>query len=870
MRAVRTFSIIPSLPERLKPLLEIAYNLWWTWNSDAVELFRRVNRELWREKNHNPIALLGSLKQETINELLESESFLEHLDSVTQELKEYMSEKTWYDNTINNREKFRIAYFSAEFGLHESLPMYSGGLGVLAGDHLKSASELGLPLVGVGIAYTNGYFNQILKEDGWQFERYPVNDFYNMPIQLQRRENGDVILIEVEYPEGKAYAQIWKLTVGRVPLFLLDTNIPKNPESMREISSKLYGGDIEMRIRQEILLGIGGVKALRALEIEASVFHMNEGHSAFLTFERMREFVQEKNLSFKDALEAVTMGSVFTTHTPVPAGNDRFSPELIKKYFASYKNVFGIKYEDFFGLGRENPSDIQEFFCMTVLAIRTSSYSNGVSKLHRVVSRNMWKQIWPGVPTDEIPVFSITNGIHAASWISDEIRILFNRYVGKKWQTDPADQTIWKRVENIPDAELWRGHERMRERLIGFTRKHLSKSLLNRGATASEIAVAQEVLDPKALTIVFSRRMAEYKRAYLLFMDIERLKTILNNKKCPAQIILAGKAHPHDNVGKEIIKSIITISNQPEFRRKIVFIEDYDIRVARYLVQGADVWLSTPRRPLEASGTSGMKAQFNGGINISTLDGWWCEAYNGENGWAIGSEEIFEDKNFQDHLESKALYNILEKEVIPKFYDRGSDGVPKEWGRLMKKAMTSICPVYNTNRMVKEYFEKFYFPSFQRAKNFSEDDFAKSRGLRKWKEKLRDNWSQIQVVRFDCDDKVTYSIGEDIRIQADIRLGMLSPEEVIVEAYYGELGFGQELREGASVQMSHDANQTRGDGNERLYHYFGTVRFKTSGQGGISIRVFPKNPELSSKFIPGLIHWAPSEANHNSNHSGNQ
>lgn len=539
MKAVKSFSIIPALPDKLKPLLEIGYNLWWSWNTDSVELFRRINREKWREKNHNPIALLGSLNSEQINELLESESFLDHLDNVYSELKEYMQEKTWYNSVIKEKEDFRIAYFSAEFGLHESLPMYSGGLGILAGDHLKSASELGLPLVGVGIAYKNGYFNQHLNEEGWQYESYPVNDFYNIPIELQRNENGDVVLIDIDYPEGKVFAQIWKLNVGRVPLYLLDTNILKNPENMREISSKLYGGDGEMRIRQEILLGIGGVRALRALGINIDIFHMNEGHSAFLTLERIREFVESKKLSFKDAVQAVKMGNVFTTHTPVPAGNDRFSVDFMKKYFANYKNIFNIKYEDFLALGRENLADNSELFCMTVLALKLSSYSNGVSKLHGVVSRNMWKQIWPGVPTNEIPIDSITNGVHASSWLSDEMRVLFNRYIGKKWQTQPADQSIWERIDHIPDAELWRGHERMRERFIGFTRKRLSRDLLKRGATATELDIAQEVLDPKALTIVFSRRMASYKRAYLLFMDIDRLKSILNDPKYPVQIIFA-------------------------------------------------------------------------------------------------------------------------------------------------------------------------------------------------------------------------------------------------------------------------------------------------------------------------------------------
>jgi starch phosphorylase len=589
---------------------------------------------------------------------------------------------------------------------------------------------------------------------------------------------------------------------------------------------------------------------------------MNEGHSAFLTLERIRELIEVRKISLQDAIEAVTMGDVFTTHTPVPAGNDRFPTELLKKYLTPFKNVLGMKFESFIGMGRENPADLQEPFCMTVLALRLSSYANGVSRLHGSVSRNMWKRIWPGVPTEEIPIDSITNGIHTSSWISDEMRVLFDRYVGKKWQTHPADQTIWKRMDKIPDAELWGGHERMRERLIGFARARLSESLRHRGATATEIEIAQEVLDPNALTIVFSRRMAEYKRAYLLFMDIERLKALLSNPKMPVQIILAGKAHPLDNVGKEIIKSIINISKQPDFRRRIVFLEDYDIRVARYLVQGADVWLTTPRRPLEASGTSGMKAQFNGAVNISIFDGWWCEAFNGQNGWTIGSGESYEDKNFQDHMESKALYNILEKEVIPMFYDRSSDGVPKEWVSLMKRSMTTICPVFNTNRMVKEYFEKYYFPASRRARAFLQNECEKAKRVREWKDKLRENWSNIAITNIQIDDKVVYQIDEDVRITADVRLGPMSPEEVSVEAYYGMLSAADELHEGTSSPMTFDPAQTRGDDREKTYRYCGTVKFHMSGQGGVALRVLPRNPDLPSSILPGLIIWAAPALNH--------
>ena len=609
-----------------------------------------------------------------------------------------------------------MAYFSAEFGLHESVPVYSGGLGVLAGDHLKSASDLGIPLVGVGLMYREGYFRQYLNVDGWQQERYPENDFFNLPLISETKPDGTPLLIGVPLPGRDVWIRVWRIEVGRIPLYLLDTNIPQNTAEDRTITARLYGGDHDMRVRQEIVLGIGGIRALRALGKVPAVCHMNEGHSAFCGLERIRTMMEEFSLDFAAAREAVAAGTCFTTHTPVPAGNDVFAPQLIQTYFAGYQPQFKIDWGEFLGLGRQNARDMNEPFCMTVLAIRLSNISNGVSKLHGRVSRNMWKAIWPNLPESEIPIISITNGVHTRTWMAGDFSALYDRYLGGHWEQKPTDHSIWNRVENIPNAELWRTHDRRRERLVVFARKRLRMQLERRGATPSEVARADEVLDPEALTIGFARRFATYKRGTLIFRNLERLTSILGNKERPVQIIFAGKAHPRDHGGKELIAEIIHVCRRPELRRRMVFMEDYDINVARFLVQGVDVWLNNPRRPLEASGTSGMKVCINGGLNLSILDGWWCEGYTGDNGWAIGAGEEYtdNDRTYQDDIESRTLYDLIEQEIVPLYYNRTADGLPRGWINYMKNSIMKCCPVFNTNRMVEEYMRRCYAPSAER------------------------------------------------------------------------------------------------------------------------------------------------------------
>jgi len=589
MRPSHTFRVIPSLPASLERLRDLAHNLSWAWNHDAIDLFRRLDRDLWETTLHNPVLMLGTIRQERLEEAMADDGFMAHLERVGRDLDRYMQARsTWYSKNYPDGDGARIAYFSAEFGLTESLGIYAGGMGILAGDHLKSASDLGLPLVGVGLLYQQGYFRQYLNPDGWQQEQYPDNDFYNLPITLERQLSGAPLTVEVEYPGRTVKAQVWRAQVGRVPLYLLDANVEGNRSDDRDITDQLYGGDSDMRIRQEILLGVGGIRALEQLSLRPTVCHMNEGHSAFLALERIRLLMQDCKLDFAEAREAAMAGHVFTTHTPVPAGIDWFHPDLIDRYFSSYYPRLGVSRHEFLGLGRMNPNDPNGYFCMAILAMRLAYRINGVSRLHGRVSRNLWQEVWPQVPTDEVPILGITNGIHARSWISNDMAGLYDRYLGPRWSERPGDAKIWQQVTRIPDEELWRTHERRRERLVAFARQRLRDHLEQRGGSPSEISHADEVLSPEALTIAFARRFATYKRATLLFRDVERLARILGDKDRPVQLIFAGKAHPQDNPGKELIRQIINHARRPELRSRIVFVEHYDMVVARTLAQAVE------------------------------------------------------------------------------------------------------------------------------------------------------------------------------------------------------------------------------------------------------------------------------------------
>ncbi len=849
-KKMHRFTVVPSLTGELAALQRIAYNLWWTWEPDAIALFKRLDPELWHETRHNPVEMLGILQQTVLEGVRNDEGFMAHLAAVDGKLQEYLESRSWFDRTCHDLAGMRIAYFSMEFGLHESLPVYSGGLGVLAGDHLKSASDLGLPLAGVGILYREGYFQQYLNNEGWQQEFYPENDFYNLPLHLERNDDGTPRVFTLEMAGRQVRVHTWRVQVGRIPLFLLDTNLEENDPADREITTRLYGGDQEMRIRQEVLLGIGGIRALRLAGIVPDVCHMNEGHAAFLALERIRLLMEESGLSFAEAREAVRAGNIFTTHTPVEAGIDHFPADLLEKYLGKFYRAMGLSRDEFLGMGRQVPLNHQESFCMAVLALHLAGHANGVSELHGEVSRRMWRNLWPELPEEHNPLTSVTNGVHTRTWISPEMAGLLVRYLGSRWLDEATDPSLWRRVSRIPDAELWRTHQHGRERLVDYARRRLRDQLIQVGATAKEIAQADEVLDPDTLTIGFARRFATYKRGTLLLRDLDRLARILNDAERPVQILFAGKAHPHDHQGKELIRQLVQLSKEEPFRHRIVFIENYDMAVARHLVQGVDVWLNTPRRPMEASGTSGMKVAFNGGLNMSILDGWWCEGYQGNNGWAIGKGEVYDDIEYQNEVEGRAIYDLLEKEIVPLFYDRGADGIPRGWIACMKASLQTLCPVFSTDRMVREYAERFYFPASRQWQELSGKEFALARDLAAWKERINRHWHRVRIDGLETIEADEIGVGSRVPVAARIDIGELGVDDVAVDAYFGVLDSRGIIVGGELVPLAPDND---GDGSVR--RFTGEIECRFCGRHGFLIRIMPRHGVLGPLYEPGLLAW---------------
>ncbi|MGQ9838273.1 MAG: alpha-glucan family phosphorylase [Cyanobacteriota bacterium] len=868
MKPLRTFKVTPYLPAALENLRLLAYNLHFSWNVETRNLFSRMDPDLWDRCAHNPIALLGEIRQERLDELAEDPGFLAQLERATQQLHTYLQKDTWYrkHRAAHAVEGECYAYFSAEFGLADCLPIYSGGLGILAGDHLKAASDLGLPLVGVGLLYQKGYFRQYLSPDGWQQEHYPINDFFNMPLELQKDAEGKEIRIEVDYPNRKVFARIWRVNVGRVPLYLLDTNIEPNSQYDQDITDELYGGDQDLRIHQEIMLGIGGVRALRALGIQPTVYHMNEGHSAFLAVERVRLFIVEQGLSFEEAWQVAKSSQMFTIHTPVPAGIDLFPPDKIDYYLGPYYSQMGLSRERFLALGRENTGDFQSPFSMATLAINMASFVNGVSKLHGAVSRKMFSRLWPGIPLEEVPITSITNGIHLRTWVGEENQALYDRYLGPAWSEAPPSDPRWQKVDRIPDGELWRTHERSRARLINFTRERLVAQLQKRAASNLEVQRAAEALNPEILTIGFARRFATYKRATLLFHNLERFKALVNHPHYPMQFIFAGKAHPRDNPGKELIRQIVQLSRQPEFCHRLVFIEDYDMHVTSMMVAGVDVWLNNPLRPREASGTSGMKAAANGGQNLSILDGWWDEADYYRTGWPIGRGEEYEDRAYQDEVESNALYDLLEQEVAPAFYQVGSDGLPHQWIQRMKQAIRLNAPLFSTQRMVQEYTERAYIPLSGYFDRMRSENFESARRFVRWRNHLQENWYGIQVlgVQIEKQEKQEESaaafsvqLGREtvmarapLTVTAEVRLGSLQPQDVVLQAYQGPVDDTGHIQQGKTTPL-HFVKMT-----EDRAIFSGQIRYDASGLQGLALRVMPFHPDMHDPYEMRLMLWA--------------
>lgn len=834
----------------LTGLNRLAYNLWWTWNDDAQKLFEMIDSKLWKAVERNPVVFLTRLSRESLNESVSKKEVIEHYKHVISEFDSYLNPKNaWFNIQYPGWDNMRVAYFSAEFGLHESVPIYSGGLGILAGDHCKAASDLGLPFVAVGLLYRQGYFVQQINKTGQQEAVYVRYDFNDMPLNLLKNSEGNDIIISVELPGRTCFAKIWKIEVGRIHLFLLDADIAENSPEDRRLTYNLYGGDHEMRISQEILLGMGGVRLLDAIGIKPTVWHMNEGHSVFLGLERIVNFMNNK-LTFAEAVEAVKANTIFTTHTPVPAGNDAFSLLMIEKYFKRYLERAGIKPHEFMSIGLRPMGGGTDLFSLTILAFHLSAQSNGVSSLHGQVSRTIWNDIWHGVPLGEIPIGHITNGVHTLTWLDPSIAALFDKYMGPEWR-QIIDVGIWDKINDIPSKELWDVRNALKEVLIKALHYILSLQSQRFLSGTKKGKSAEIVLNPKALTIGFARRFATYKRATLIFRDMERLRKILHNKERPVQIVFAGKAHPADKPGQEFIARIYEISQMKGFIGKIFMIEGYDMHLARHLVSGVDIWLNTPRRPYEASGTSGQKAGLNGAVNFSVLDGWWVEGFNKKNGWAIGGEDDFSDEELQDKLDGEDIYEKLENEIIPLYYTRNEDGVPEGWIQVVKESIKTILPQFSTARMVRDYFNQMYMPAHIRGERLAEDNFERAKSLADWKAWMKSNWEYIKVVSIEKGDHISDDSGnltEYYEIIITIDLGPLFPSDVAIEIFKGVMDKKDEFKSMGLIPM-----QRLGEIWEGFFSYAGIVPSDKREGYGFFFHIVPTHPDLGNKYELGLI-----------------
>jgi starch phosphorylase len=823
--------------------------MWWCWKKDAIELFRRIDPTLWVASGRNPIAFLAKIPQTRLEQLADDDGYLAHLEKVKDHFQSLV-----LDPVNRDESPFEpgdtIAYFSMEFGLHESLPLFAGGLGILAGDHLKAASNLATPLIGIGLMYREGYFRQYLDQDGRQQETYPQTDIYDLPVERIHDASGNELQISIQGPNGPIHAIVWKIMVGRIPLYLLDANILDNTPASREITSRLYAGDDKVRLAQEMLLGIGGMKALAAMAYDVRVLHMNEGHCAFAGLQRMAQTMADNDLDLKTTLEIIPRTTVFTTHTPVAAGHDEFAVDLVKPYFMPFEETLGTSVNDILSWGQPPGSSADVPLSMFNLALHMSAYCNGVSRLHGAVARRMWSFIWPQRTEEEVPISHVTNGIHIPSFISQEFAYLFDRYLGPDWFLASRKPEMIERIGEIYDEELWRGHETNRSRLVRTCRRRLVKQYERRNAPRKVLEAVESALDQDTLTIAFARRFATYKRAGLLLQDPERLESIINNTEYPVQFIFAGKAHPRDDEGKELIKQLFQFASKPEVRDKIVFLEDYDMHLARHLLQGADAWLNTPRRPMEACGTSGMKAAINGVLNVSILDGWWCEGYSKDRGWRIGNGEEYEDHSYQDTVESQALYNVLENEVIPCFYDRNNGDLPTGWLKKMKASMKMAMESFCSLRMVSDYEKRYYIPAARRWDGLLVENAQEAKILAAQSNRLRTLWEHIEIDSPQRDSSGPCRVGDSFRVTSEVNLGEIRPDEVDVELYYGHLESLEKLSASRIELMT--VVEEKGDGK---YLYGCDLNCDVSGRFGFTVRVTPVG-DTRIKTTPKLLTWA--------------
>lgn len=848
---IHSFTVQPNLPENIKFLQELANDMWFTWNWPAIMLFVQIDSQLWTDSHRNPKWMLGCVPQKRLEELSKDQHFVDQVNQVKDAYYKYkQNQHTWYKEHKHEEGDMLTAYFSMEYGIGEGLPIYSGGLGMLAGDHIKSASDLGMPIIGVGLFYKQGYVRQVLNREGWQNEEYPDNDWAHMAVERVLDKDGKDITVDIPLGFNETVkACIWRVDVGRTHLYLLDTNLQENTPAQRLITEKLYGGDRENRIRQEVVLGIGGVKALAAMGLHPTVYHINEGHSAFLLIQRILDIMQTRKLNFAQAREIVWASSVFTTHTPVVAGNEHFDPALVRKYMEFYAQKMGISWDEFLALGKETPQ--APTFCMTVLALRLTAYANGVAKLHGVVSRDMWHNLWPSLPIDEVPIDSITNGVHSSSWVSHEINDLYRKYLfngNHLDEIDPSNTQPWAKIKDIPDEELWKVHGERKVKLINTVRNRLKTQLKRQGFDLMTVNKSNRVLKPDVLTIGFARRFATYKRATLLFRDLDRLDKIVNNPLRPVQFVFAGKAHPADTMGKEFIKTICNLTqNDPRFKNKIVFIEDYNMNTARYMVQGVDVWLNNPIRPMEASGTSGMKAAVNGALALSILDGWWDEVGPCDFGWSIGGAEKYGSDAERDAVEAESLYNLLEQEIAPTYYAKNDKGFSPAWLTLMKKSIQQIAPFFNTNRMVKEYYEKFYVGAHNFGQSLSQEGVAAQ--VATWRKKIADNWYRVSVTDITPAFDKAILMGDKLSFKAKVFLGNLAPEDIQVELYLGKRGTLGDINKEDAVDM----NCTGKDGEAYIYEV--QISPFNSGRQDYAMRILPACNKVPNVLMPFFIRW---------------
>ena len=849
----------PQLPKSINRLDEMANNLWWSWNSEYLRLLKHMDKDLWERVEKNPVKFLNRVSQERLEKAANDSNFVKEYEKILKNYDDYMNSKdTWFSKKYPDNKKDLIAYFSAEYGLDETIPIYSGGLGILSGDHLKSASDLGLPLVGVGLLYKNGYFNQKIESYGIQKSEYNKIDLEELPIHPVKKENNEDLIINVKFLNKTIYLKVWRINVGRIALYLLDSDIDENLPEDREITLKLYGGDQDMRIRQEIVLGMGGVKFLKEYGLVPTLYHMNEGHSAFLTIELIKDTIREKQVSFDIARDIVSSKTVFTTHTPVPAGNDIFPIELMDKYFNGYWERLAINREEFLKMGMKPCESLEPGFNMGILALKIAGKKNGVSKLHGEVSRELFGDVWPNIAANESPITHVTNGIHTCSWVPQDLKELFNKYLASTsnpfWQDKIYLDETWKRVKNIPNEELWDVHKKRKEKLIELVKENTTNRLRRAGIAYEEIKEIVNSLSSSDLIIGFARRFATYKRATLIFNDLERITEILNDANHPVKLIFAGKAHPADKEGQDLIKYIHEISMKPQFRGKVFLLENYNIAMSRYLVSGVDIWLNNPRRPMEASGTSGQKASVNGVINFSVLDGWWEEGYDQTNGWTIGTDAKYMSYSEQDIADSQSIYRTLENKIIPTFFARPSENEPsEEWMQIMKQSIITTGGKYSTARMIVDYTENLYMPLINLYNNYF-SDLEKAAGFTTWKNNVKNNWDNILIEQTENPENIKIEAGEQIEVGCKVTLPNLQKNDVMVQVYCGRISDDGRVEEIKVVPM----NLVDEEKEYRRYEYKAKVSLTSGGNYGYTFRVMPTNEMLLDSENLDLVKWITS------------